>query len=71
MRNFGLMLMLAGVVGFFYCNSEMERFSPLPPGMSVTESLETDRGKWDAARYAAAAGAVARLLLAMLPQGRG
>lgn len=71
MRNFGLMLILAGGVGFFYCNSEMERHAPLPPGLSVTESLETERGKWDAARYAAAAAAVAGLLLAAMPQGRG
>ena len=71
MRNFGLVLLLAGAAGFYYCHGEMERFAPLPPGLSVTESLETDRGKWDAARYAAGAAALTGLLLTFMPQGRG
>jgi hypothetical protein len=71
MRNFGLAMMLAGLAGAYYCHGQMERFAPLPPGLSVTESLETDRGKWDAGRYAAGAAALTGLLLAMMPQGRG
>jgi hypothetical protein len=70
MRNFGLVLLLAGVAGVFYCSSQMSRFEPLREELSVSESLETDRGKWEAGRYACAAGAVMGLLLAMMPQGR-
>lgn len=71
MRNFGLVLILAGAAGAYYCNGQMERFQPLPPGLSVTESLETDRGKWDAGRYAGAALALTGVLLFFMPQGRG
>ncbi len=71
MRNFGWLLLLAGLAGFYYSNTQMDRFAPLPNGLSVTESLETDRGKWDAARYAAGAFALTGLLLAMMPTGRG
>ncbi len=70
MRNLGLILLVAGIAGFFYCGSQASRFEPLPLGMSVGESLETDRGKWDAGRYACAAGAFVGILLAMAPQGR-
>ena len=71
MRNFGWFLILAGVAGFFYCGSQAERFAPLPPGMGVSESLETERGQWEGGRYAGAAAALTGLLLAMMPQGRG
>ena len=70
MRNFGLILLVAGVAGFFYCGSRASQFEPLRAGLSVSESLETDRGKWEAGRYASAAGAFAGILLMMMPQGR-
>jgi hypothetical protein len=70
MRNFGLILLLAGVAGFFYCGSRASQFEPLRAGLSVSESLETDRGKWEAGRYASAAGAFVGILLMMMPQGR-
>ena len=62
MRNFGFVLLLAGVFGVFYCSSQVSRFEPLREGLSVSESLETDRGKWEAGRYACAAGAWQRVL---------
>lgn len=70
MRNFGFILLVAGVAGFFYCGSRASEFEPLRAGLSVSESLETERGKWDAGRYACAAGAFMGLLLTMVPQGR-
>jgi hypothetical protein len=70
MRNFGFMLLLAGVAGVFYCSSQVSRFEPISAELSVSESLETDRGKWEAGRYACAAGAVVGILLVMMPQGR-
>lgn len=71
MRNFGWLMVVAGIAAFFYCGQQAARFEPLPPGLSVTESLDTERGQWDAGRYAGAAGALTGLLLAMMPQGRG
>jgi hypothetical protein len=70
MRNLGFVLLLAGVAGFFYCSSRASAYEPLRPGLSVGESLDTERGQWDAGRYACAAAAFTGLVLAMLPQGR-
>ena len=70
MRTFGLLLLVAGVAGFFYCSSRASELEPLRPGLSVSESLETDRGKWDAGRYAGAAAAFAGIVIWMLPKGR-
>ena len=70
MRNFGLLLVVAGIAGVFYCSSQMSRFEPLREGYTVAESLETDRGKWEAGRYACAAGAVMGVLFILMPQGR-
>jgi hypothetical protein len=38
--------------------------------LSVSESLETERGKWDVGRYACVAAAFTGIVLAMVPQGR-
>ena len=70
MRTFGLLLLVAGVAGFFYCSSRASEFEPLRPGLSVSESLETDRGKWDAGRYASAAAAFMGIVIWMVPKGR-
>jgi len=70
MRNLGLILLLAGVAGFFYCGSRASELEPLRAGMSVGDSLATERGKWDTGRYACAAAAFTGLVLAMMPQGR-
>ena len=70
MRNLGLILLLVGVAGFFYCSSRASQYEPLRAGLSVSESLETERGQWDAGRYAAAAFAFTGLVLTMLPKGR-
>lgn len=70
MRNCGLILLVAGLAGFFYCGSRASEFEPLRAGLSVDESLQTDRGKWDAGRYAGAAAAFTGLVLTMLPRGR-
>jgi hypothetical protein len=69
MRNFGFILLVAGVAGFFYCSSRASRYEPLPAGLTVSESLETERGQWDAGRYSCAAGALMGALLAMFPRG--
>ena len=65
MRNLGFVLLVAGVAGFFYCSSQTSRFEPLPMGLGVSEALQTERGKWEAGRYACVAGAFMGILLAM------
>jgi hypothetical protein len=70
MRNFGGILLLLGVVGFFYAGTQLEKHEPLPPGLSLSEGLEEPAGRWEMARYACAGAAGIGLLLALFPKGR-
>ena len=70
MRNFGGILLLLGVIGFFYASSRMEKHEPLPQGVSVSQGLDKPAGRWEMARYACAGGAGIGLLLALFPKGR-
>ena len=70
MRNIGFVLLLAGVAGFFYCSSRASEYEPLRAGLSVGESMETERGKWEAARYASAAAAFTGIVLTMAFKNR-
>ncbi|HEY6555347.1 MAG TPA: hypothetical protein VI669_18460 [Vicinamibacteria bacterium] len=70
MRNFGGILLLAGVLGFFYCTGQRDTYPELPPGLSVSDSLKQPAGKWDVARYACAGIAGFGLLMAFFPKGR-
>jgi hypothetical protein len=70
MRNFGLALLIAGCVGFYYSSQRMESLAPLPSDVAVEDAMRTDRGKWEAARYASVGGVVIGLLFIFFPQGR-
>ena len=70
MRNFGGILLLLGIIGFFYASTQMEEHEPLPAGVSVSEGLEKPAGRWEMARYACAGAAGIGLLLALFPKGR-
>ena len=70
MRNFGFVLLVAGCLGFYHCSERMSAFEPLPESYSVQDSLHTERGKWEAGRYACAAAAFIGLLFVFAPQGR-
>ena len=70
MRNFGAVLLLLGIVGFFYSSSRLDAVEPLPEGISVSEGLKEPAGRWDMARYGCVAVAGFGLLMAMFPKGR-
>ena len=70
MRNFGSILMILGIGGFFYCSSRLSDAQPLPPDLSISEGLEQPAGRWEMARYACAGAAGFGLLMAMFPKGR-
>ena len=70
MRNFGGILLVLGVLGFFYTSSRLEDATPLPEGLSVSEGLREPAGRWEMARYGFAAAAGFGLLMAMFPKGR-
>jgi hypothetical protein len=70
MRNFGGILMLLGVLGFFYATTKLDDVEPLPQGVSLSEGLDRPAGRWDLARYVCAGAAGIGLLLALFPKGR-
>jgi hypothetical protein len=70
MRNIGGILLILGVLGFFYCSSQLESLEPVPQGLSVGEGFEYPAGKWEVARYACGGLAGFGLLMAMFPKGR-
>lgn len=70
MRNFGAILLLLGVLGFFYSSGQAEKAGAVPEGKTVSESLEYDAGRWEMVRYGCAGAAFIGLLLALFPKGR-
>jgi hypothetical protein len=70
MRNFGGIVLILGVLGFFYASAQLEKAAPLAPNQTIAESLESAAGRWEMARYACAGVAFVGLLLAMFPKGR-
>jgi hypothetical protein len=70
MRNFGGIMLVLGVLGFFYCTGQRDASPPLPEGLSMGDSMKQPAGKWDVGRYACAAGAGFGLLMAFFPKGR-
>ena len=70
MRNFGMLMVVAGIVGFFYCSSELSKHEPVPEGLSMSRSWEYPAGKLEVGRYAGVAAAFVGVLFVMAPQGR-
>lgn len=70
MRTFGYLLFIAGCFGAYHFNEQVKRHDPLPAGYSVEDSLRTERGKAEAGRFGAVAGAAIGLVLAFFPEGR-
>jgi hypothetical protein len=70
MRNAGLVLLILGILAFFYVSSRLDDVTPLPEGLSVSESLKQPAGRWQMLRYASAGVAGFGLLMALFPKGR-
>ena len=70
MRNFGAVLLLLGILGFFYVSSRIDEIGPLPAGLSVSEGLKESAGRWEMARYGCMAAAGIGLLMLLFPKGR-
>jgi len=70
MRNTGIVLLLVGILGFFYCTGRKQEEAPLPDGLSIHESWDYPAGKWEVARYACALVGGFGLLMSFFPKGR-
>jgi hypothetical protein len=69
-RKFGLVVMCASALAFFYASGRVSKAPPMPEGLEVSETIRYEQGKWELARYAAAAGGVIGLLFLFFPEGR-
>jgi len=70
MRNFGAVLLLLGVLGFFVASRQLEEAGPVPAEVSLSETLASPAGRWELARYGCGLAAAVGLLLALFPKGR-
>lgn len=70
MRNFGGTLLLLGVIGFFYCSSQLEESGPPPEGLSISESFAHPTGRYEIGRWASACAAAFGGVMALFPKGR-
>jgi len=70
MRNFGIIVLVLGIFGYFYASGQEGQYEAVPDGLSIHESLSYPAGRWQVARYASAALAGFGLLMGMFPKGR-
>jgi hypothetical protein len=70
MRNFGILALVLGILGFVYAGDQASRQEPLPSGLTAVESLSYPAGRWEAARFALAGLAGFGVLMMMFPKGR-
>lgn len=70
MRTLGGLLLLVGIVGFFYCSSNLSGLESIPEGTSLRRYLEYDAGRYELGRYLALVAAFIGVILAMFPKGR-
>ncbi len=70
MRNFGGVVLLLGILGFFYAGTQGDKAEPLPKELSLGESLARPAGRWEVVRWGSATAAAFGLLMTMFPKGR-
>ena len=70
MRTLGALLVLAGIVGFLYCSSQVSDLPAIPEGTSLERNLEYDSGKFELGRYLSLVAGLIGVILSMFPKGR-
>jgi hypothetical protein len=70
MRTLGALLLLVGIVGFFYCSSHLSGLESIPEGTSLGNYLQYDAGKFELGRYLALIAGFIGILLSLFPKGR-
>jgi hypothetical protein len=70
MRTLGYLLLLVGIVGFFYCSSQMSELAPIPEGTALGDYVRTDAGRLELGRYLSLMAGFIGVLLALFPKGR-
>ncbi len=70
MRTFGLVMLVLGLAGFFYCQQQMEKYEAPPLGLSIQESWRHPQARWQLGQYAGGFVGVVGVLALMFPKGR-
>jgi hypothetical protein len=70
MRLSGLVLLVGGILGFFYCASRLSGLGPIPENIPLGDYFNYEAGKWEMARIGAAVAALLGVLLSLFPKGR-
>jgi hypothetical protein len=70
MRTLGYLLLLAGIVGFFYCSAQMSELTPVAEGTALGDYVRTEAGRFELGRYLALMAGFIGVLLALFPKGR-
>jgi len=70
MRTLGYLLLLVGIVGFFYCSAQMSELTPVPEGTALGDYVRTEAGRFELGRYLSLMAGFIGVLLALFPKGR-
>jgi hypothetical protein len=70
MRTLGGLLLLVGIVGFFYCSAHMSEVDLIPEGTSLSHYLEYDAGKYELGRYLSLISGMIGIIMSLFPKGR-
>jgi len=70
MRTAGGLLVLVGIVGFFYCTSHLSGLDPVPEGTTLGRYFDYDAGRYELGRYASVVCGLVGILLSLFPKGR-
>ena len=55
---------------YFYCSTQLKGSDPVPPGLSIEESVRYPAGQYQIGEYVGAMLGGVGLLLMLYPQGR-
>jgi hypothetical protein len=69
-RTFGLILIGVGIALYYVSNQRLAEEGPVPPGLSIEESLEYPAARYEIGEYAGAMLGGLGVLLMMFPKGR-
>jgi hypothetical protein len=70
MRRFGFIVLALGAGVYFYCVTQLGASDPVPPGLSIEQSVRYPAGQYQIGEYVGAMLGGVGLLLMLYPQGR-
>ena len=62
--------MIAGIIAFLYCSSQLGGLDPVPEGTDLGEYLRYEAGKFELGRYVGLVVGFVGIVLSLFPKGR-